>query len=220
MELQPQVRMMPREKSLRAAAAVLVAVGATACAHTPPPGLARGKEIYATCVPCHGADGAGNQGLGAPNIAGLPKWYVQAELLKFQTRQRGVNAFDTIGLRMRAMSRTLNLPGDVESVAEYVATLPRNPVPTTVKANPMAGKATYQTCVACHGATARGTKTVGAPPLYDQADWYLLRQLHQFKKGWRGTDPRDITGGTMRPMTFSLDENAMANVVAYIQTLK
>lgn len=220
MELQPQVRMMPREKSLRAAATVLVAVGVTACAHTPPPGLARGKEIYVTCVPCHGADGSGNAALHAPNIAGLPKWYIQAELEKFLTRQRGVNAFDTIGLRMRSMARTLNLPGDVESVADYISTLPRHPVPTTVKANPLAGKATFQTCAACHGPNAHGKKAVGAPPLYDQADWYLLRQLHQFKKGWRGADPRDISGGTMRPMTFSLDETAMANVVAYIQTLK
>jgi cytochrome c553 len=212
--------MMPPEKSLRAAVAVLLAASVAACAKTPPPGMARGKELYTTCVPCHGADGSGSQELGAPNIAGLPKWYVQAELEKFQTRQRGVNAFDTIGIRMRSMSRTLNLPGDVESVAEYVSSMPRHAVPSTVKANPMAGKTTFQTCVACHGPDAMGKQTVGAPPLADQADWYLLRQLHQFKKGWRGTDPRDITGGTMRPMTFSLDENSMANVVAYIQTLK
>jgi cytochrome c553 len=212
--------MMPRKKSLRTAALVLVAVGVSACADTPPPGLARGKEIYATCVPCHGADGSGNQAVGAPNIAGLPKWYVQGELEKFQKRERGVEAFDTVGLRMRSMSRTLNLPGDVESVAEYVSTLPRNPLPATIRGNAAAGKATFQLCSACHGADARGNQTVGAPPLFDQADWYLERQLHQFKKGWRGKDPRDIQGGTMQPITLSLDDNAMANVVAYIQTLK
>ena len=211
--------MMPRKKSLRAIV-MLAALGASACMRTPAPGLARGKEVFATCVPCHGADGAGNKELGAPNIAGLPKWYVQAQLQKFQTRQRGVNPFDTVGLRMRSMSRALDLPGDVESVAEYVSTLTRNPAPVTLRGNVEAGKATFQTCVACHGPDGHGTESVGAPPLVGQADWYLVRQLHLFKKGWRGTDPRDIQGGTMRPMSLGLDELTLTNVVAYIQTLK
>ncbi|MEM7193096.1 MAG: c-type cytochrome, partial [Pseudomonadota bacterium] len=31
--------------------------------------IARGQEIFATsCAACHGADGAGNQALGAPNL--------------------------------------------------------------------------------------------------------------------------------------------------------
>lgn len=199
---------------------LLATLGMAGCNQAPTPGVARGKELFATCVPCHGADGAGSQTLGAPNIAGLPTWYIQGELQKFQARQRGVNPFDTVGLRMRSMSRALDLPGDVESVAEYVSSLPRSPAPVTVRGNVEAGKATYQTCVACHGPDAKGTEAVGAPPLADQADWYLVRQLHMFKKGWRGTDPRDIQGGTMRPMSLSLDEMSMTNVVAYIQTLR
>lgn len=210
---------MPRKTSLRASLVLLALLG-TACNQAPPPGKVRGRQVFATCVPCHGRDGAGNQELGAPNIAGLPQWYIQAQLQKFQTRQRGVNPFDTVGLRMRSMSRSLDLPGDVESVAEYVSSMPRNPAPPTVRGNTEAGKATFQTCAACHGPDAEGNQQVGAPPLLDQADWYLVRQLHTYKKGWRGTDPRDIQGGTMRPITLSLDEQTMANVVAYIQTLR
>ena len=44
--------------------------------------------------------------------------------------------------------------------------------------------------------------------------------LNKFKKGIRGTNPRDTTGATMRPMSMILaDEQAMKNVVAHISTL-
>jgi cytochrome c553 len=211
---------MSRDNSLMISVALPLVLGAAACNRAPTPGVERGAAVFATCVPCHGADGAGNETLGAPNIAGLPKWYVQAELEKFQTSQRGAHPFDTVGLRMRSMSLAIDLPGDLESLADYVSTLPRNPAPETLKGNALAGQATYQTCAACHGPDAHGNQSVGAPPLVGQADWYLVAQLEKFKKGWRGTDTRDIPGGTMRPMSLGLDASAMANVVAYIQTLK
>src|SRR5215831_3077029 len=46
------------------------------CAQTPPPGMARGKELFTNCEPCHGKGGQGNPELDAPEIAGLPKWYI------------------------------------------------------------------------------------------------------------------------------------------------
>ena len=42
--------------------------------------LARGQELFKTCIPCHGADGGGNLALRTPDIAGLPDWYLRAEL--------------------------------------------------------------------------------------------------------------------------------------------
>jgi hypothetical protein len=47
-----------------------------------------------------------------------------------------------------------------------------------------------------------------------------LTQLKNFKSGVRGTNPQDITGAQMRPMSMILaDEQAMKDVIAYIQTL-
>ena len=44
--------------------------------------------------------------------------------------------------------------------------------------------------------------------------------LKKFKEGVRGTNPQDIGGMQMRPMSMTLvDEQAMKDVIAYIRTL-
>ena len=53
---------------------------------------------------------------------------------------------------MRPMARTLELEGDVESVAEYVASLPRPTPASTLNGDVEKGKARFQVCAACHGA--------------------------------------------------------------------
>ena len=53
------------------------------------------------------------------------------------------------------------------------------------------------------------------------ADWYMLKQIQNFKAGIRGADPRDETGRRMRPMSMVLaDEQAMKDVISYILTLQ
>jgi len=199
---------------------LLLVASVAACNETPTPGLARGEALFDTCVPCHGTQGAGNQELAAPNIAGLPQWYIVQQLQNFQAAHRGGTPFDTTGIRMKSMSWSLDLDGDLESVAEYVASLPRtNPAPVVVGGNAAAGQANFAVCTACHGQDGMGNEAVHAPPLVGQADWYLLSQLHKFKAGWRGADPADIWGSTMRPNALMLDDQSMLNVVAYIQTL-
>jgi cytochrome c553 len=211
---------MVRIPTRRAAGAVLLLLGVLACNQTPTPGLSRGEALFDTCVPCHGADGGGNETLAAPTIAGLPQWYVEAQLRKFQAGHRGGTAFDTTGIRMKAMSWSLDLEGDLESVAEYVASLSSVTPEVTVQGNAQAGQAAFQTCVACHGPAAQGMEPLGAPPLVGQSDWYMLAQLRKFKSGMRGADPEDVSGGTMRPNALLLDDQAMLDVVAYIQTLR
>lgn len=194
---------------------------ATACTSAPEPGLARGEAIYDTCVPCHGSEGQGNQVLGAPAIAGLPQWYVESSLEKYENGWRGAHPMDTVGLKMRSMANALDLSGDRGSVAEFVAGMPAvDPEPVLQVGDAQAGQQTFQTCIACHGPDGRGNQTVFSPPLVNQHDWYLLSQLQKFKKGWRGVNPNDTWGQTMRPNSLLLDDAAMENVVAYIQTLQ
>ena len=202
-----------------AAAASLLA----GCGERPGPGLARGRQVYETCVPCHGASGAGNRALGAPEIAGLPKWYLIAELNKFQHGIRGADPRDREGARMRPMARTLNRTGDVESVAEYVATLPPLPPGASLAVGDTAlGGAHYRAiCVTCHGPGALGNEALGAPPLMHQRDWYMFVQLGKFKSGVRGAHPEDVTGAQMAAMSQTLpDSTAMVNVIAYIRTIQ
>jgi len=187
---------------------------------TNPPGLARGREVYQTCVPCHGANGGGNHELGAPAIAGLPQWYVQTQLTNFQKGMRGAHPDDLEGARMRPMAKTLHRKGDLESVAEYVTKLAPVGQPATLGGDPVAGEAAFALCATCHGPDAKGNKDMGAPTLAGQADWYMYAQLQKFKNGMRGAHPEDAMGAQMAAMSQTLaDTTAMLDVVSYVRKL-
>jgi cytochrome c553 len=119
------------------------------------------------------------------------------------------------------MARALPTDRDVQAVARYVAALPPSAQGSTTVGDPASGKVRYQLCVACHGPDARGMQPMQAPPLMFADDWYLIRQLDNFKQGIRGGDATsDPTGALMRSMAVSLDEQAMRDVLAYIRTLR
>ncbi|MBL8919234.1 MAG: c-type cytochrome [Myxococcaceae bacterium] len=179
-----------------------------------------GKELFAACASCHGETGTGQANIAAPNIAGLPAWYVEAQLVKYRSGARGNHPEDLEGLRMRPMSRQMMDEAEVKAVSAYVATLPAvKQAPSVQGGDASAGAAAYATCLACHGDKGQGNQALNAPPLAGQYDWYLVNQLKKFKAGVRGANPADITGGQMRPMSMTLaDEQAMKNVVAHIST--
>ena len=82
------------------------------------------------------------------------------------------------------------------------------------------GKALYAVCSSCHGADGMGVKAQNAPRLAGMSDWYLKRQIDNFKKGIRGTHKGDTYGALMRPMAMTLaSDQAVDDVVAYILTL-
>jgi cytochrome c553 len=196
---------------------------AAGCAQTPGPGLAPGEQIFSNCMPCHGRDGLGNASLEAPEIAGLPQWYLERQLMDFKTSMRGTHPNDGAGARMRPMARALWRAGDIASVAEYVATLkPRVPRAAIVQGDTAAGRVHYQSvCIACHQEDGSGNEALGAPPLGRQYDWYMLGQIEKFKSGMRGAHPDDAMGAQMAAMSQTLeDTTAMHDVVAYIRTLQ
>jgi cytochrome c oxidase subunit 2 len=83
-----------------------------------------------------------------------------------------------------------------------------------------AGKPLYAVCAACHGLQAEGNPALHAPKLSGQGDWYLQRQLKNYKLGARGTHDKDVFGKMMAPMAATLaDAAAIDNVSAYIKTL-
>ena len=214
---------MSRKALFLPIAALCVVSWALGCAQTPGPGLARGEQIFGTCVPCHGKDGLGNATLEAPEIAGLPQWYVERQLSNFRSSMRGAHPQDSTGARMRPMARTLYRTGDVASVAEYVATLkPHVPAHASVHGDTAAGRMRYQSvCIACHLEDASGNEALGAPPLKNQYDWYMLGQIEKFKSGMRGAHPDDAMGAQMAAMSQTLeDSTAMHDVVAYIRSLQ
>lgn len=87
--------------------------------------------------------------------------------------------------------------------------------------NAVKGESYYAVCAGCHGADAMGMEATSAPRLQGQHDWYLVRQIKYFRDGIRGAHKDDKFGAPMRGMVATLpNEQAIKDVVAYIQTLK
>ena len=181
----------------------------------------RGKELFQTCVPCHGPAGAGRREVAAPGIAGMSTWYIQQELHKFVSGARGTNFDDAEGMHMQPMALSLATDEDVKAVSQYVASLPQPKHVSTLGGDAKAGQALYATCIACHGANGEGNQVLKAPRVAGVEDWYLTAELRKFKSGVRGTDPEDQEGQMMHNMTVTLaNDKAIQDVVAYIETLK
>jgi cytochrome c oxidase subunit 2 len=183
--------------------------------------VAAGKVAYAVCAACHGADGGGSQSLNAPRLVGQEAWYLKRQLEAFKDGLRGVAAGDVGGAQMKPMAMTLTTPAAIDNVVAYIQTLTAPPAPATVHGDAAAGKKLYATCAACHGPQGQGNEQQNAPRLAGQQDWYLLRQLQNYKSAIRGSQPKDTFGALMKPMAAMLaNDQAMNDVVAYIDTLK
>lgn len=192
-----------------------------ACSVAGPPPTPPATELFQLCQQCHGDKAQGNSLVNAPSIAGLPQWYIEAQLTKFKAGGRGTHFDDLTGMQMRPMAMSLASEGEIKTIAQYVSALPvQKPAPTLTGGDPNKGKTLFAPCVACHQADGKGSEPLKAPPLTHANDWYLSASLRKFKLGVRGTNPKDISGATMRPMAQTLtDDQAVADVVSYIVTL-
>jgi len=203
---------------------LLVLLGALACAGAAAAestGAMPGKDLFAVCESCHGVGAEGSQALNAPVLAGLDAEYVARQLRYFQQGLRGAEAEGSPGRAMRDMAALLRDDAQVEAVARYLASLPAVRSPdATVRGDPARGKQLFHACAACHGEDARGNAALGAPALAGQADWYLLRQLEDFRAGRRGSSAQDVSGAQMRAMARSLaNAQALRDVVSYVRSL-
>ncbi len=146
---------------------------------------------------------------------------MERQLKNFKSGARGTHPQDTYGMQMRPMSMTLPTDQAIADVAAYVNTLsPPAPKPT-VEGDASAAAASYALCAPCHGAKGEGNVQFNAPRLVGQHDWYVVRQLVNFREGIRGAKSDDTYGMQMRPMAMTLmDDAAVRNMAAYISSLK
>ena len=206
--------------SLPALALVLLVSAAAGCARGGAAAEMAGSELYGSCAACHGAAGEGNSTVSAPRIAGMPQWYVESQLKRFQGGQRGEHPDDVEGLRMRAMSRQMVTDAEIAAVAKHVAELaPVTNPPTRTGTNPAAGQALFAICATCHGANGEGSQAVNAPPLAGLDDWYVELQLQKFQAGIRGAAPGDTIGPIMRAMSTTIQPEAIHDLAAYVHGL-
>jgi cytochrome c oxidase subunit 2 len=179
-----------------------------------------GRASYATCAACHGQQGEGNLAMNAPALAVLPDWYIARQLEHFKHGIRGANEADEFGRQMAPMANMLSDAAAIRNVTAFIATLePASPT-ATLDGDPQKGAAYYTTCGACHGAQAQGNHALQAPRLAGQDDWYLKRQLENFRLGVRGAHDGDTYGHQMVLMARSLqNEQSVNDLLAYLNTL-
>jgi cytochrome c oxidase subunit II len=181
---------------------------------------AAGQAFYTVCATCHGAEGQGNRELNAPKLSGQSSWYLIKQLQNFKHGVRGANDQDVYAKQMSPFAATLVDDAAIRNVVAYIATLPDSRPPSTVLGNPVRGKLLYATCVACHGGTGQGAWATNAPRLSNMSDWYLERQLQNFREGIRGTHPQDFYGAQMASMAKVLaDDTAIKDLLDYVHTM-
>jgi cytochrome c oxidase subunit 2 len=186
----------------------------------PPVSAAAGQTAYAVCSACHGAQGEGNEMLNAPKLAGQDDWYLTRQILNFKHGLRGTSADDTFGAQMAPMAATLMDQSAVDNVVAYISTLPDNNPSVTMSGDAERGEDIYITCKSCHGPAGEGIWAQNAPRLKGANDWYLARQLENYRSGLRGSHPDDLYGKQMNLISGVLrSEQDIHDVVAYINTL-
>ncbi len=179
-----------------------------------------GQTLFAPCTACHGQQAEGNRDLNAPKLSGQAAWYLIRQLNDFKKGVRGAHDGDVYGKQMIPFASMLTDDAAVRNVVAYITSLPEERPEATVNGDPERGKGLFRTCSSCHGADGKGIWSTHAPRLSNMSDWYLARQLQNFKQGIRGSHPQDFHGAQMSSMARVLsDDQAVADLLGYVHTL-
>ncbi len=198
---------------------LLLSLGTTASLAEDDP--EHGRQLYATCAACHGAQAEGNRSLNAPRLSHLAPVYVVAQLQKFKAGARGGSSASESARQMAAIAGTVADDQAMYDIAAYIATIGGGASAKTLAGDQEEGARYYQQfCAACHGPAAQGNLALNSPRLAGADDWYIVAQLEAFRSGARGTDAQDRTGKQMRVMAGVLpDDDAVTAVATYIRSL-
>lgn len=181
--------------------------------------LARAYRVG--CTSCHGKAGEGSPAKQAPRLAGQDPAYLLRQMQSFRDGWRGSAPGDVHGRQMTLMAATIEDDAVLATLTRELALLTAPPSPVTLTgADPGRGESVYAACVACHGVAGAGNPALGAPRLAGIDDWYLLRQLLNYRRGLRGYDARDLPGRQMAAQAALLPDDAAARDVSlYLGTL-
>jgi cytochrome c oxidase subunit 2 len=180
----------------------------------------KGKQLFVTCIACHGKNAEGIVSLGAPSISQQEDWYMIRQLTYFRDGVRGVHPEDIKGATMVPMVKNLS-DSDIKEVVAHIKTLSPQKPDFSINGNIENGKRLYTAiCLTCHGPEGSGDPKQNSPKLTGLQDWYLKLQIQHFRNGVRGTHPQDKYGPLVVPMVKKLkDEKEIDDVISYINTL-
>lgn len=181
---------------------------------------AAGAARYVVCANCHGQNGEGLTALNAPKLSGQSEWYLRRQLENYKAGLRGTHQDDLYGRTMAPMANALADDAAIADVVAHIRSLPDEPAPKTIEGDVENGAQLYRVCAYCHGADGMGVQALNAPRAAGMTDWYLARQLQNFRDGVRGSHVNDFYGMQMGFMGRTLqNDQAISDLVAYINTL-
>ncbi len=186
-----------------------------------PGNATKGKSLYMSCATCHGQNAEGLKALGAPALADQEPYYLKQQLNNFRTNKRGSHEKDAFGAQMQPMAKMLNSEG-IDDVIAYIKTLTPQRSEVTINGDVENGKNYYNMiCGACHGPGATGIESLNSPRLLGMQDWYLERQINNFRDSIRGTETGDVFGAQMQQIAASIpDDKTVKDLVSYINSLQ
>lgn len=121
LRMYPMSQTLKSDEDMQAVAAYVAKLPAVKSAPTLEGGnAARGAQLYQPCIACHGADGAGNQAVQSPRLAGQADWYLLSSLQKLKAGHRGSYPNAAI---MRGMAGTLADEQAMKDVIAHILTL-------------------------------------------------------------------------------------------------
>lgn len=185
-----------------------------------PPALAQDMPpSAAVCAGCHGQEGLGQPNV-APMLAGLNADYMSEQIDLFLSGKRK----DPV---MTSMAALVSDPATRKQVSEYFAALPAPRVAEPeqrgdrVRFDSPAEKLVYQgdwernipACATCHGASGIGVGDF--PRLAGQQEYYLNKQLTDWKQGKRSGDPLNM----MSHIAVQLSDDEIKGLAGYFSTV-
>ncbi len=121
-EMQPMAAALS-DQQIAAVATFVTKTRSAMPASTVRGGITRGKNYYATCAACHGAEGQGDEALGGPALTATNDWYLVTQLQNYKNGSRGTHPDDSFGNQMRAAAQTLTDDDAIKDVVSYITTL-------------------------------------------------------------------------------------------------
>lgn len=170
------------------------------------------NALVQSCLLCHST----REMQRGPIIDGLPSWYLELQLRRFMTGERGKNPTNKSEFLMGSGISLLQTEEDLATVVQHFSSLPPARHVKTIRGDNERGAAHFTFCATCHGPNGRGREEIKAPPLVVQEDWYLFDQLNRIKAGLRGGQETNSPVWVMHQAVQGLNTQDFRDVVSYV----
>ncbi|OED41494.1 cytochrome C [Endozoicomonas sp. (ex Bugula neritina AB1)] len=172
-----------------------------------------GKGKIATCIACHGASGV-SPAANWPNLAGQGERYLVKQISEIKEGKRKVPEMAPFLTQLTTQ--------DIEDIAAFYAsqTAPRG---VTGSKYVSLGKALYRggdtkkgipACGGCHNPNGKGLALARFPHLAGQKVDYTIKQLKDFREGYRTNDGDTKIMRTIAEKMSNTEVEAVANYIS------